>query len=113
MRKNVWSDRMHAEFQLNVAPQLPFWFTPGQFLGNIVMKRDGSHVKSFEVAVPNNKCLNVGKFGHFSDLPHHWITLNEDVTFLSTLKNFLFNVVSVSSVKCKSLRYICSVEKTM
>ena len=78
------------------------------------MKRDGSHVKSFKVAVPNNKSLNVGKFGHFSDLPHHRITLNEDVTFLSTLKNFLFNViVSVSSVKCRSFRYICSVEKTM
>lgn len=51
--------RMHAEFQLNVAPLLPFWFTPGQFLGNIVIKRDGSHVKSFKLSVPNNKSLNV------------------------------------------------------
>lgn len=51
--------RIHAEFQLNEPPLMPFWFTPSQFLGNIVIKRDGSHVESFHVAVPNNRSLNV------------------------------------------------------
>lgn len=54
--------RIHAEFQLNEPPLLPFWFTPGQFLGNIVIKKDGSHVKSFHLAVPNNRSLNVGEY---------------------------------------------------
>lgn len=53
--------RMHAEFQLNEPPLLPFWFTPAQFLGNIVIKRDGSHVEYFHMAVPKNRSLNVGK----------------------------------------------------
>ncbi|CAH3171495.1 unnamed protein product [Porites evermanni] len=51
--------RIHAEFQLNEPPLLPFWFTPGQFLGNIVIQKDGSHVHSFHLAVPNNRSLNV------------------------------------------------------
>lgn len=51
--------RIHAEFQLNEPPLLPFWFTPGQFLGNIVIQKDGSHVRSFHLAVPNNRSLNV------------------------------------------------------
>jgi len=51
--------RVHAEFQLNKPPLLPFWFTPGQFLGNIVIKKDGSHVQSFHLAVPSNRSLNV------------------------------------------------------
>lgn len=51
--------RIHAEFQLNEPPLLPFWFTPAQFLGNIVIKKDGTHVESFHLAVPNNKSLNV------------------------------------------------------
>ena len=54
--------RIHAEFQLNEPPLMPFWFTPSQFLGNIVIKRDGSHVESFHVAVPNNRSLNVGEY---------------------------------------------------
>lgn len=51
--------RIHAEFQLNEPPLLPFWFTPGQFLGNIIIKKDGSHVHAFHLAVPNNRSLNV------------------------------------------------------
>lgn len=54
--------RIHAEFQLNEPPLLPFWFTPAQFLGNIVIKKDGTHVESFHLAVPNNKSLNVGEY---------------------------------------------------
>ena len=54
-------NRIHGEFQLNEPPLLPFWFTPAQFLGNIVISRDGEHVKSFHMAVPNNRSLNVGK----------------------------------------------------
>lgn len=54
--------RVHAEFQLNKPPLLPFWFTPGQFLGNIVIRKDGSHVQSFHMSVPTNRSLNVGEY---------------------------------------------------
>uniref|UniRef100_A0A8C6WF62 Selenoprotein N n=1 Tax=Neogobius melanostomus TaxID=47308 RepID=A0A8C6WF62_9GOBI len=51
--------RIHAEFQLNEVPNFPFWFTPGQFTGNIVLSKDGSHVRHFHLYVPNNRSLNV------------------------------------------------------
>ncbi|CAL9686536.1 unnamed protein product [Knipowitschia caucasica] len=51
--------RIHAEFQLNEVPNFPFWFTPGQFAGNIVLSKDGSHVRHFHLYVPNNRSLNV------------------------------------------------------
>ncbi|KAJ0008985.1 hypothetical protein NQD34_016400 [Periophthalmus magnuspinnatus] len=51
--------RIHAEFQLNEVPNFPFWFTPGQFTGNIVISKDGSHVRHFHLYVPNNRSLNV------------------------------------------------------
>ncbi|XP_076442533.1 selenoprotein N-like isoform X2 [Babylonia areolata] len=51
--------RMHAEFQLNEPPLHPFWFTPAQFVGDLVMTRDGSHVQYFHMRVPNERRLNV------------------------------------------------------
>ncbi|KAJ7989216.1 hypothetical protein DPEC_G00317200 [Dallia pectoralis] len=51
--------RIHAEFQLNEAPDFPFWFTPGQFTGNIVLSWDSSHVRHFSLYVPNDRTLNV------------------------------------------------------
>ncbi|KAK6474545.1 selenoprotein N-like [Huso huso] len=51
--------RIHAEFQLNDVPDFPFWFSPGQFTGNIVLSRDSSHVREFRLHVPNNRSLNV------------------------------------------------------
>lgn len=51
--------RIHAEFQLNRPPLFPFWFSPAQFCGRLVISRDGSHIQSFEMEVPNNKSLNV------------------------------------------------------
>lgn len=51
--------RIHAEFQLNDIPDFPFWFTPGQFTGNIVLSKDASHVRLFHLYVPNNRSLNV------------------------------------------------------
>uniref|UniRef100_A0A673YPP1 Selenoprotein N n=1 Tax=Salmo trutta TaxID=8032 RepID=A0A673YPP1_SALTR len=51
--------RIHAEFQLNDVPDFPFWFTPGQFTGNIVLSRDSSHVRQFTLYVPNDRTLNV------------------------------------------------------
>lgn len=51
--------RIHAEFQLNEVPNFPFWFTPGQFTGNIVLSHDSSHVREFHLYVPNNRSLNV------------------------------------------------------
>ncbi|KAG8443513.1 hypothetical protein GDO86_012059 [Hymenochirus boettgeri] len=51
--------RIHAEFQLNEPPNFPFWFSPGQFTGQIVISKDGSHVRHFKLFVPNNRSLNV------------------------------------------------------
>uniref|UniRef100_A0A8C8I9G7 Selenoprotein N n=1 Tax=Oncorhynchus tshawytscha TaxID=74940 RepID=A0A8C8I9G7_ONCTS len=51
--------RIHAEFQLNDVPDFPFWFTPGQFTGNIILSRDSSHVRQFTLYVPNDRTLNV------------------------------------------------------
>lgn len=51
--------RIHAEFQLNDVPNFPFWFTPGQFAGNIVLSKDASHVRHFQLYVPNDRSLNV------------------------------------------------------
>jgi len=63
--------RVHAEFQLNEPPLLPFWFTPGQLLGNIVIRRDASHVHSFHLAVPTNRSLNVGEYNYMHDHNDH------------------------------------------
>ncbi|KAG7510254.1 hypothetical protein JOB18_016945 [Solea senegalensis] len=51
--------RIHAEFQLNDVPDFPFWFTPGQFTGNVVLSKDASHVRHFHLHVPNDRSLNV------------------------------------------------------
>lgn len=51
--------RLHAEFQLNTPPLLPFWFTPAQFSGRLIISKDGSHIEHFEMEVPCNKTLNV------------------------------------------------------
>lgn len=53
--------RIHAEFQINDPPLYPYWFTPAQFTGHMVIKKDGTHVKEFELFVPTDKKLNVGK----------------------------------------------------
>lgn len=51
--------RIHAEFQLNEAPYYPFWFTPGQFTGNVILSRDGKKVLGFHLYVPTTNRLNV------------------------------------------------------
>jgi len=51
--------RMHAEFQINEPPNFPFWFSPAQFTGNIIISNDGKHVEDFTLYVPNDKKLNV------------------------------------------------------
>lgn len=51
--------RIHAEFQLNEAPRYPFWFTPAQFTGNLVVSRDFKRLLSFNLYVPTTKKLNV------------------------------------------------------
>uniref|UniRef100_A0A4X2K926 EF-hand domain-containing protein n=1 Tax=Vombatus ursinus TaxID=29139 RepID=A0A4X2K926_VOMUR len=51
--------RIHAEFQLNEPPLLPFWFSPGQFTGHIILSKDSSHVRDFKLFVPNHRPLNV------------------------------------------------------
>lgn len=51
--------RIHAEFQLNEAPRHPFWFTPAQFTGNLVVSWDFQKMLSFNLYVPTTKKLNV------------------------------------------------------
>lgn len=51
--------RIHAEFQLNEAPYYPFWLTPAQFKGNLIISRDGSHIQHFHMYVPTDKRLNI------------------------------------------------------
>ncbi|CAL1270289.1 unnamed protein product [Larinioides sclopetarius] len=50
--------RIHAEFQLNKPPLHPFWFTPSQFQGRIIINKEGSVIKFFQMEVPNTR-LNV------------------------------------------------------
>ena len=56
---------MHVEFQLNTPPYHPFWFTPGQFQGRLIIRDDASEVIFFQMRVPNEKQLNVGKIECF------------------------------------------------
>lgn len=51
--------RMHAEFQLNKPPNYPFWFTPSQFKGRILINRNISSVFYFNMEVPSDRKLNV------------------------------------------------------
>ena len=54
--------RIHAEFQINEPPNFPFWFTPAQLTGNIIINKNGKHIENFTLFVPNDKKLNVGMF---------------------------------------------------
>ena len=54
--------RIHAEFQLNEPPFYPFWFTPAQFTGNLIMSKDGAKLISFNLYVPTHNRLNVGEY---------------------------------------------------
>ncbi|CAF4372621.1 unnamed protein product, partial [Adineta steineri] len=50
---------MHAEFQLNTPPYHPFWYTPAQFQGRLIIRDDASEITYFNMYVPNEKRLNV------------------------------------------------------
>ncbi|KAK2107128.1 hypothetical protein P7K49_016642, partial [Saguinus oedipus] len=50
---------IHAEFQLSEPPDFPFWFSPAQFTGHIILSKDGTHVHDFWLFVPNHRSLNV------------------------------------------------------
>lgn len=53
-------NRSHVEFQLNQEPNYPFWFTPAQFAGRLIISKDLKHIEFFEAYVPTDKALNVG-----------------------------------------------------
>ena len=53
---------MHAEFQLNTPPYHPFWYTPAQFQGRLIIRDDASELTYFHMYVPNRKKLNIGKY---------------------------------------------------
>lgn len=46
---------IHAEFQLSEPPDFPFWFSPGQFTGHIILSKDATHVRDFRLFVPNHR----------------------------------------------------------
>ena len=54
--------RVHAEFQLNSEPDYPFWLTPAQFAGRLVVNKTSDHVEYFELFLPTDKQLNVGEY---------------------------------------------------
>ena len=51
--------RIHAEYQLNEHPQLPFWFTPAYFTGNLLFNTETNKVLQFELFLPTVRKLNV------------------------------------------------------
>ncbi|KAL4237356.1 selenoprotein N [Mactra antiquata] len=51
--------RIHAEFQLNELPNYPFWFTPAQFTGHLIITKNLQHIVHFDMYVPNTRLLNV------------------------------------------------------
>ena len=53
--------RSHVEFQLNELPHYPFWFTPAQLAGRLVVNTSSSQILHFELALPTDRQLNVGE----------------------------------------------------
>ena len=51
--------RIHAEYQLNEHPQLPFWFTPAHFAGSLLFDTDTNRVLRFELYLPTLRKLNI------------------------------------------------------
>ncbi|UJR30954.1 hypothetical protein I4U23_018466 [Adineta vaga] len=51
--------RIHAEFQLNTPPYHPFWYTPAQFQGRLIIHENTSELTYFHMYVPNEKRLNI------------------------------------------------------
>jgi len=45
---------------LNEAPYYPYWFTPAQFNGRLIIAKDLSHIEYFHVYLPTEKRLNIG-----------------------------------------------------
>ncbi|KAK2081464.1 hypothetical protein P7K49_040370, partial [Saguinus oedipus] len=50
---------IYVEFQLSEPPDFPFWFSPAQFTGHIILFKDATHVCDFRLFVPNHWSLNV------------------------------------------------------
>ncbi|CAF1331398.1 unnamed protein product [Adineta ricciae] len=51
--------RIHAEYQLNTPPYHPFWFTPGQLQGRLIIREDASELTYFHMYLPTEKRLNI------------------------------------------------------
>ena len=45
---------------MNEPPINPFWFTPAQFTGHLIIERSALEVVEFHMFVPTDKRLNVG-----------------------------------------------------
>ena len=52
--------RAHVEFQLNELPYYPFWFTPAQLAGRLIVNTSSGEIYYFELTLPADKHLNVG-----------------------------------------------------
>lgn len=60
-KSKVYCCRAHVEFQLNQEPHLPFWFTPAQLAGRLIINYKATHIEFFEFALPTDRQLNIGK----------------------------------------------------
>ena len=63
--------RSHIEFQLNTEPSYPFWFTPAQLAGRLIITKDASHIEYFEMSLPTKNALNIGLLSNIIDLALH------------------------------------------
>ncbi|CAF1003983.1 unnamed protein product [Brachionus calyciflorus] len=83
--------RVHAEFQLNEPPYFPFWFTPAQFNGRIIIAKNASHIEYFNLYLPNSKKLNIDM---------EWLNdMNENMEVDIGFVNRMEIVASMSSLK--------------
>lgn len=81
-----WLDisiRIHAEFQLQRPPRQPFWFTPAQFKGRLVISKDLSEIKYFRLYVPSNRRLNVDMEWLKNDPDH---TMDVDIGYMKQME---------------------------
>ncbi len=92
--------RVHAEFQINEPPQLPFWFTPAGFNGRLVIAKDASRVEYFRLFVPNEKRLNVD-MEWLTEVAEDGHSMEVDIGYMARMEALAFGseTVNVEAVK--------------
>ncbi len=93
--------RIHAEYQLNEPPRSPFWFTPGSFNGRLVIARNATRIKLFNLFVPNTNRLNVDM---------EWMSSNKDGENMEVDIGYMNRMEVISSDESSVLAQGCSVD---